>query len=51
MSNLEERVAAIQPDTRKRFTLGKFITREPVKEWSVYRSADGKMILLKAVTE
>ncbi|MDL5351198.1 hypothetical protein [Microbacterium sp. zg-YB36] len=41
--------AIINLDDRKRAPVGRFATREPVEGWEVYRSADGREILLKAI--
>lgn len=49
MSEFGEHVAILKLDDRKRAPLGRFITREPVEQWRVYRAEDGKMILLEAV--
>jgi expansin (peptidoglycan-binding protein) len=42
-------VAITNPDDRGRFQLKRWTTREPVSGWRVYRSEDGKTVLLEAV--
>lgn len=46
-----EHVAIISPDDRKRFPLGRFVSREGVTQWRVYRSPDGRHVLLEAIVE
>lgn len=49
MTKFGPHVAIVNPDDSKRFRLGRFITRQPVSGWKVYRSEDGKEILLVAI--
>jgi len=46
---LGDHVALVEPDSRNRFTIGRYISREPIKSWKLYRSEDGKTIVLQAV--
>lgn len=41
----------IVPDDRKRFPLGRLISREPTKGWKAYRSDDGRRIYLEAIVD
>lgn len=45
-----EHVAIINPDSRGRFSLVKYIAREFAR-WRVFVSEDGRTITLQAVTE
>lgn len=49
MTEFGEHVAILKFDDRKRAPLGKFITREPVTGWRVFRSDDGRQVLLEAI--
>lgn len=42
-------VGLVKPDSRSRFPLGKWITRENVAGWRAYRLDDGKTIVLEAI--
>jgi len=44
-----EHIAIVEPDVRGRFQMKRFITREPVTGWRVFRSADGREIKLEAI--
>lgn len=44
-------VGLAKPDSRSRFPLGKWITRQPVAGWRTYRLDDGKTIVLEAIEE
>lgn len=46
---MSEHLAIIQPDDRKRFPIGRFITREPNAGWKVFVENYGKTIRLEAV--
>lgn len=43
-------VGIIKPDARGRFAVGKWMTAEPVIEWRLFRSRDGRELTIKAVT-
>ena len=49
MSEALHPVGTTDPDARGRFNLKRYTTREPVKEWRVFRSEDGRTITLEAV--
>ena len=42
-------VALVEPDSRGRFNLRKWMFTGPVEKWRVYRSNDGKTIRLDAI--
>lgn len=42
-------VGTVSPDERRRVPLGRYLSREPIATFQVYRFDDGKTIVLKAV--
>lgn len=44
-------VGTVSPDERKRVPLGRYLSREPVAKFQVYRFDDGKTVVLRAVEE
>ena len=42
-------VGLVSPDERGRFPLKRYMTAEPVQEWRLYRSKDGRTLTLEAV--
>ncbi|WP_217181625.1 hypothetical protein [Streptomyces sp. AC495_CC817] len=44
-------VGTVSPDQRKRVPLGRYMSREPVAAWRVYRLDSGKTIVLEAIEE
>lgn len=47
----DDHVAIVNLDDRRRAQIGRWATREPVKGWRVYRSDDGRQILLEAILD
>lgn len=44
-----DHVTTAAPDTKGRFALRRWLTREPAKTWKVYRLDEGRTIVLEAV--
>lgn len=44
-----DHVTTAAPDTKGRFALRRWLTREPVAMWKVYRLDEGRTIVLEAV--
>lgn len=44
-----DHVALVKPDSKSRFALGRWMSREPNQGWRAYRLNDGKTIVLEAV--
>lgn len=42
-------VAIVEPDSRGRLSLGKWMTRQPGTRWLVYVSKDGRTLRLEAL--
>lgn len=47
--NSGDHTAVVVPDAKGRFALRRWLTREPVVKWRVFRFDDGKTIVLEAV--
>ena len=46
-----EHAAIVQTDDRKRLPIGRYITREPIKGWRLFRSDDGRVLRLEAILD
>lgn len=44
-----DHVAQVKPDSKSRFALGRWMSREPIEAWRAYRLNDGKTIVLEAI--
>lgn len=44
-----DHVTTAAPDTKGRFALRRWLTREPVATWKVYRLDEGRTVVLEAV--
>lgn len=46
-----DHVAIVKPDSKSRFALGRWLSREPNSGFRAYRLNDGKTIVLEAIEE
>jgi hypothetical protein len=46
-----DHVAIVKPDSKSRFALGRWLSREPNAGWRAYRLDDGKTVVLEAIEE
>lgn len=44
-------VGVLQLDDRRRAPIGRYATREEVKGWRVFRSEDGRVLVLEAIVD